>query len=61
LKLEDCPDTEIENLGSLKYPVDKPVMCLSPCYKDTYPAPYGSGHPNNQPPGDLLCCPTPPI
>jgi len=61
LTLEECPENEILNLGSLKYPPQNPTMCLSPCYKDTYPSPYGRGLPNNVYPGDVLCCPTPPI
>lgn len=62
LSLDACPGNEILGLGSLKVQVGgKTVMCLSPCKKWNYPAPYGEGKPETTAPGVDLCCPTPPV
>lgn len=62
VSLNSCPTNEIDGLGDLRVFVNgKVVMCLSPCKRWNYPAPYGMGQPENVDPGLHMCCPTPPV
>ncbi|MGH7331998.1 MAG: thaumatin family protein [Candidatus Rokuibacteriota bacterium] len=62
VSLAACPTDEIKGIGSLQVVRSgQVVQCLSPCKRWNYPAPYGLGRPETVPPGNLLCCPTPPV
>lgn len=62
VSVDNCPQNEIDGLGDLRVSKNgKYVMCLSPCKKWNYPAPYGMGQPEDVEPGLHMCCPTPPI
>ena len=57
-----CPADEIEGLGDLRViKGGQVVQCLAPCYKWVYPPPYGMNRNKYDPPGKLMCCPTPPV
>jgi hypothetical protein len=60
LALSACPTDEIQGIGDLRIVKNgQTVECLSPCKKWTSPPPYGMGRPENQSPGELMCCPYP--
>jgi len=62
VSMDSCPQNEIDGLGDLRVMKNgKYVMCLSPCKKWNYPAPYGMGQPEDVDPGLHMCCPTPPV
>lgn len=50
--MSSCPTSEIDGLGNLNFPENgNSIMCLSPCYKDNYPSPYGLGNNIQNQPG----------
>ena len=56
-----CP-TDERDVGNLQVVKEgKVVQCLAPCKKWNFPPPYGMNKSEQQPPGNYLCCPTPPI
>jgi hypothetical protein len=62
VSLAACPSDETQGLGSLKVVKQgQIVQCLAPCYKWVYPPPYGMNKSKYDPPGKLMCCPTPPV
>ena len=62
LFIDSCPSENAGGIGDLKVRIKgRTVSCLSPCKKWNYPPPYGLGRSEKQSPGDMLCCPTPPI
>jgi Thaumatin family len=57
LSFESCPASESFGLGDLRVVrAGEVVMCLSPCKKWNFPAPYGLGLPETQGIGRELCC-----
>jgi hypothetical protein len=61
MSLDDCPTSE-NHVGDLRAWIGGKVsMCLAPCKKFNYPAPYGMGRNEKEEPGLHLCCPTPPV
>jgi len=61
VSLDRCPYNE-NDVGDLRINKNgRTVACLSPCKRWNYPYPFGLGLPEDQYPGVMLCCPTPPI
>jgi len=61
VSLDSCPSGEGELNDLLVRKNGRPVMCLAPCKKWNYPAPFGYGRDEQQGNGKWYCCPTPPV
>ncbi len=62
MSVDACPTNDISGVGDLGVYVNgRKVACLSPCKKWNFPPPWGLGNAEVGQPGELLCCPTPPV